>query len=69
MFNITYSVFLFRVDGKKEELQFTYAEDAWYAFRLFVVPDSFDTYKSIRLIEYNWTEEQEYPLAHITFLE
>lgn len=44
------------------------AADAWNAFRLFVEPDSFEIYSRIELVEYNWTEKQEYPLAQLTFL-
>ena len=44
------------------------AADAWNAFRLFVEPDSFEIYSRIELVEYNWTEKQEYSLAQLTFL-
>ena len=51
-----------------EEQEFTTAEAAWEAFRLFAEPDSLEMYSRVELVEYNWQEEQEYPLAQMTFL-
>ena len=50
-----------------EEQEHTTAEAAWEALRLFAEPDSLGIYSHIELVEYNWQEEQEYPLAQLTF--
>jgi len=50
-----------------EEQEHTTAEAAWETFRLFAEPDSLEIYSHIELVEYNWQEEQEYPLAQLTF--
>jgi len=51
-----------------EEQEYVSAESAWIAFRLFAEPGSFEVYSRVELVEYNWTEQQEYPLAQMTFL-
>ena len=51
-----------------EEQEYTTAAAAWEAFRLFAEPDSLEIYSRVELVEYNWQEEQEYPLAQLTFL-
>ena len=51
-----------------EEQEHTTAEAAWEAFRAFAEPDSFEIYSRVDLVEYNWQEGQEYPLAQMTFL-
>ena len=43
------------------------AEAAWEAFRLFAEPDSLGIYSLIELVEYNYREDTEYPLAQLTF--
>ena len=40
---------------------------AWEAFRLFAEPDSLGIYSLIELVEYNYREDTEYPLAQLTF--
>ena len=66
---ITYILTFTHTDSSEiEEQEFARAEDAWTAFRMFAEPDSFEIYSGIRLVEYNWTERQEYPLAQMTFL-
>ena len=50
-----------------EEQEHTTAEAAWEAFRLFAEPDSFGIYSLIELVEYNYREGTEYPLAQLTF--
>ena len=50
-----------------EEQEYTTAEAAWAAFRLFAEPDSFGIYSLIELVEYNHREGTEYPLAQLTF--
>ena len=50
-----------------EEQEHTTADTAWEAFRLFAEPDSFEIYSRIELVEYNRVEDQEYPLAQLTF--
>ena len=51
-----------------EEQEHVSVESAWIAFRLFAEPGSFEVYSRVELVEYNWTEQQEYPLAQLTFL-
>lgn len=51
-----------------EEQEYTTAAAAWEAFRLFAEPDSLEIFSRVELVEYNWQEEQEYPLAQLTFL-
>lgn len=51
-----------------EEQEHATAEAAWEAFRLFAEPDSLEIYSRVELVEYNWHERQEYPLAQMTFL-
>ena len=51
-----------------EEQEHTTAVAAWEAFRLFAEPASFEMYSRVELVEYNWQEHQEYPLAQLTFL-
>lgn len=51
-----------------EEQHYTNVESAWEAFRFFVEPDSFDIYSRVELIERNWEEDQDYPLAQVSFL-
>lgn len=51
-----------------EEQEHTTAGTAWEAFRLFAEPNSFEIYSRVELVEYNWKEHQEYPLAQLTFL-
>lgn len=51
-----------------EEQEHTTSEAAWEAFRLFALPDSFEIYSRVELVEYNPQEQQEYPLAQLTFL-
>ena len=50
-----------------EEQEHTTAEAAWEGFRLFAEPDSFGIYSLIELVEYNYREGTEYPLAQLTF--
>lgn len=69
MFDITYHIYFFHIDGEKEEQIYTSSETAWKVFRTFIEPDSFDIYQSIKLVEYNHKEEQEYPLANVVFLD
>jgi len=54
--------------SKIEEQEHTTAAAAWEAFRCFAEPDSFEIYSRIELVEHNWEEKQEYPLAQMTFL-
>ena len=49
-----------------EEQEHPTAEAAWEAFRLFAEPDSLGIY-SLELVEYNYREDTEYPLAQLTF--
>ena len=51
-----------------EEQEHTTVTAAWEAFRCFAEPDSFEIYSWIELVEHNWEEKQEYPLAQMTFL-
>lgn len=51
-----------------EEQEYTTASAAWEAFRLFIEPSSLEIYSRVELVEYNWSELQEYPLAQVTFL-
>lgn len=51
-----------------EEQEHTTDEAAWEAFRAFAEPDSFEIYSRVELVEYNWREQLEYPLAQMTFL-
>ena len=50
-----------------EEQEHPTAEAAWEAFRLFAEPDSLGIYSLIELVEYNYREDTEYPLAQLTF--
>lgn len=50
-----------------EEQEHPTAEAAWEAFRLFAEPDSLGIYSCIELVEYNYREGTEYPLAQLTF--
>lgn len=50
-----------------EEQEYPTAEAAWEAFRLFAEPDSLGIYSCIELVEYNYSEGTEYPLAQLTF--
>ena len=50
-----------------EEQEHPTAEAAWEAFRLFAEPDSLVIYSLIELVEYNYREDTEYPLAQLTF--
>ena len=50
-----------------EEQEHPTAEAAWEAFRLFAEPDSLGIYGLIELVEYNYREDTEYPLAQLTF--
>ena len=50
-----------------EEQEHPTAEAAWEAFRLFAEPDSLGIYRLIELVEYNYREDTEYPLAQLTF--
>lgn len=50
-----------------EEQEHPTAEAAWEAFRLFAEPDSLEIYSLIELVEYNYREDTEYPLAQLTF--
>ena len=50
-----------------EEQEHPTAEAAWEAFRLFAEPDSLGIYSLIALVEYNYREDTEYPLAQLTF--
>ena len=50
-----------------EEQEHPTAEAAWDAFRLFAEPDSLGIYSLIELVEYNYREDTEYPLAQLTF--
>lgn len=69
--NITYIIRFVHCDKNTsvpyEEQEHLTAEAAWTAFRLFAEPDSFGIYSLIELVEYNREEEQEYPLAQLTF--
>ncbi len=50
-----------------KEQEYTTAEAAWKAFRLFVTPDSLEIYSQVELVRYSREEEEEYPLAQISF--
>ena len=50
-----------------EEQEHPTAEAAWEAFRIFAEPDSLGIYSLIELVEYNYREDTEYPLAQLTF--
>ena len=50
-----------------EEQEHPTAEAAWEAFRLFAEPDSLGIYSLIELVEYNYREDTECPLAQLTF--
>ena len=50
-----------------EEQEHPTAEAAWEAFRLFAEPDILGIYSLIELVEYNYREDTEYPLAQLTF--
>ena len=50
-----------------EDQEHPTAEAAWEAFRLFAEPDSLGIYSLIELVEYNYREDTEYPLAQLTF--
>jgi len=49
-----------------KEQEYTTAEAAWEAFRLFVTPDSLEIYSQVELVRYN-RKEDEYPLAQLSF--
>lgn len=70
--NITYFIRFTRYNNHTsvpyEEQEHLNAEAAWEAFRRFAEPDSFEIYSRVELVEYNREEEQEYPLAQLTFL-
>lgn len=50
-----------------KEQEYTTAEAAWEAFRLFVTPDSLEIYSQVELVRYSREEEKEYPLAQLSF--
>ncbi len=49
-----------------KEQEYTTAEAAWEAFRLFVTPDSLEIYSQVELVRYS-REEEEYSLAQLSF--
>lgn len=66
---VTYIIRFVHCDKDEiEEQHHTDAKFAWEAFRLFVEPESFDIYSRVELIERNWEEHQDYPLAQVSFL-
>lgn len=69
---MTESTFILRFthydSSEIEEQEHTTARSTWEAFRAFADLDSFEIYSRVELVEYNWQEEQEYPLAQMTFL-
>ena len=65
----TFIVCFTHYDGSGiEEQEHVSAESAWIAFRLFAEPGSFEVYSRVEMVEYNWTEQQEYLLAQMAFL-
>ncbi len=50
-----------------KEQEYTTAEAAWEAFRLFTAPDSLGIYSQVELVRYSREEEEEYPLAQLSF--
>ncbi len=67
---ITYFIRFHHSDKDETEIQnYTTAEEAWSDFRLFAEPDSFGIYRRLELFEFNWKEDQEYPLAQLTFCD
>lgn len=66
------TIFILRIahyrSSQIEEREHTTSEAAWEAFRLFATPDSFEIYSRVELVEYFPQEQQEYPLAQLTFL-
>lgn len=50
-----------------KEQEYTTAEAAWEAFRLFAAPDSFEIYSQVELVRYSREKEEEYPLAQLIF--
>ena len=67
---VTYFIRFIHSDKDETEIQnYTTATEAWEDFRLFTEPDSFGIYRRLEMVEYNWAERQEYPLAQLTFLD
>lgn len=50
-----------------KEQEYTTAEAAWEGFRLFAAPDSLQIYSQVELVRYDQKEEEEYPLAQLSF--
>lgn len=65
--NITYTLRITHRDGTHHTHDYREAQQAWAKFRAAASPSGFDLYARVELIEFNAEEQQEYPLAELTF--
>lgn len=65
--NITYTLRITHRDGTHHTHDYREAQQAWVKFRAAASPSGFDLYTRVELIEFNAEEQQEYPLAELTF--
>ena len=65
--NITYTLRITHRDGTHHTHDYREAQQALAEFRAAASPSGFDLYARVELIEFNAEEQQEYPLAEMTF--